>query len=320
MTANEQPRDNPAGTDGFEFVEYAAPDPRLLGASSSRWASRPSRGTARRTCCSTARARINFIVNREPDSLAAAIRAACTALGLRHGLPRARTPRRPCTSARGPGRQGRRTARSGRWSSTSRRSRASAAACSISWTAIGRRASRSTTSISSPIGGRRQEPKGFGLHLRRPPDPQRYRGNMEKWADFYERLFNFREIRYFDIKGVKTGLISKAMTAPDGMVRIPLNESSDPKSQINEYLNEYKGEGIQHIALLHRRHLRHRGGHAPGRHAVPGHARRLLRDGGRARARTTARTCRAWQANKHPHRRQTGRPRRSCCCRSSPRT
>jgi 4-hydroxyphenylpyruvate dioxygenase len=73
---------------------------------------------------------------------------------------------------------------------------------------------------------------------------------MAQWADYYERLFNFREIRYFDIKGAKTGLLSKAMTAPDGMVRIPLNESNDPKSQINEYLDAYKGEGIQHIACF----------------------------------------------------------------------
>jgi 4-hydroxyphenylpyruvate dioxygenase len=73
---------------------------------------------------------------------------------------------------------------------------------------------------------------------------------MEKWSNYYERLFNFREIRYFDIKGAKTGLLSKAMTAPDGIVRIPLNESSDPKSQINEYLQQYNGEGIQHIACF----------------------------------------------------------------------
>jgi 4-hydroxyphenylpyruvate dioxygenase len=73
---------------------------------------------------------------------------------------------------------------------------------------------------------------------------------MAKWADYYERLFGFREIRYFDIKGAKTGLVSKAMTAPDGIVRIPLNESSDPKSQINEYLDQYHGEGIQHIACF----------------------------------------------------------------------
>src|SRR5947209_4141667 len=75
------------------------------------------------------------------------------------------------------------------------------------------------------------------------------RGRMSFWADFYERLFNFREIRYFDIEGKQTGLFSKAMTSPDGQIRIPLNESQDDKSQIEEFLREYKGEGIQHIAL-----------------------------------------------------------------------
>jgi 4-hydroxyphenylpyruvate dioxygenase len=75
------------------------------------------------------------------------------------------------------------------------------------------------------------------------------RGRMGFWADFYERLFNFREIRYFDIEGKQTGLISKAMTSPCGKIRIPLNESQDDKSQIEEFLREYKGEGIQHIAL-----------------------------------------------------------------------
>ncbi len=77
-------------------------------------------------------------------------------------------------------------------------------------------------------------PTGFGLTFIDHLTHNLYHGNMAKWADYYERLFNFREIRYFDIKGAKTGLLSKAMTAPDGMVRIPLNESSDPKSQINE--------------------------------------------------------------------------------------
>jgi 4-hydroxyphenylpyruvate dioxygenase len=75
------------------------------------------------------------------------------------------------------------------------------------------------------------------------------RGNMATWADFYERLFNFRQIRYFDIEGKVTGLFSKAMTSPCGKIRIPLNESQDDKSQIEEFLREYKGEGIQHIAL-----------------------------------------------------------------------
>jgi 4-hydroxyphenylpyruvate dioxygenase len=75
------------------------------------------------------------------------------------------------------------------------------------------------------------------------------RGNMDKWAGFYEKLFNFRQIRYFDIEGKKTGLFSKAMTSPCGKIRIPINESQDDKSQIEEYLREYHGEGIQHIAL-----------------------------------------------------------------------
>jgi 4-hydroxyphenylpyruvate dioxygenase len=76
-----------------------------------------------------------------------------------------------------------------------------------------------------------------------------FRGNMELWAGYYERLFNFREIRYFDIEGKLTGLKSRAMTSPCGKIRIPINESSDDKSQIEEYLHHYHGEGIQHIAL-----------------------------------------------------------------------
>lgn len=75
------------------------------------------------------------------------------------------------------------------------------------------------------------------------------RGNMAVWANFYERLGNFREIRYFDIEGKLTGLVSKAMTSPCGKIRIPINESSDDKSQIEEFIREYNGEGIQHIAL-----------------------------------------------------------------------
>ena len=101
-----------------------------------------------------------------------------------------------------------------------------------------------------PLPGVDQHPAGFGLTFIDHLTHNLFLGNMAKWSDYYEKLFNFREIRYFDIKGAKTGLLSKAMTAPDGIVRIPLNESSDDKSQINEYLRDYKGEGIQHIALF----------------------------------------------------------------------
>jgi 4-hydroxyphenylpyruvate dioxygenase len=76
-----------------------------------------------------------------------------------------------------------------------------------------------------------------------------HRGNMNTWAEFYETIFNFREVRYFDIEGKLTGLKSRAMTSPCGKIRIPLNESSDDKSQIEEFLKDFNGEGIQHIAL-----------------------------------------------------------------------
>lgn len=76
-----------------------------------------------------------------------------------------------------------------------------------------------------------------------------FRGNMDKWADFYERIFNFKEIRFFDIKGQKTGLVSRALSSPCGKIKIPLNESKDDRSQIEEFLHEYHGEGIQHVAL-----------------------------------------------------------------------
>jgi 4-hydroxyphenylpyruvate dioxygenase len=71
---------------------------------------------------------------------------------------------------------------------------------------------------------------------------------MNVWSGFYERIFGFKEIRYFDIKGEYTGLFSRALTSPDGKIRIPINESADDNSQIEEYLHSYKGEGIQHLA------------------------------------------------------------------------
>lgn len=76
------------------------------------------------------------------------------------------------------------------------------------------------------------------------------KGTMENWANFYKNIFGFTEVRYFDIKGAKTGLVSYALKSPCGTFCIPINEGTDKKSQINEYLEEYKGPGIQHIAFL----------------------------------------------------------------------
>ncbi|WP_454712123.1 4-hydroxyphenylpyruvate dioxygenase [Cupriavidus nantongensis] len=101
------------------------------------------------------------------------------------------------------------------------------------------------------IEGVDRHPVGHGLKLIDHLTHNVYRGRMAYWANFYEKLFNFREIRYFDIQGEYTGLASKAMTAPDGKIRIPLNEeSSKGAGQIEEFLMAFNGEGIQHIAFL----------------------------------------------------------------------
>jgi len=98
------------------------------------------------------------------------------------------------------------------------------------------------------MGERDPRPVGEGLYYLDHLTHNVGRGRMDLWAGFYERIFNFREIRYFDIKGEYTGLFSRALTSPDGKIRIPINESADEKSQIEEYLHQYNGEGIQHMA------------------------------------------------------------------------
>jgi 4-hydroxyphenylpyruvate dioxygenase len=96
-----------------------------------------------------------------------------------------------------------------------------------------------------------RRPRGHGFSLIDHLTHNVYRGRMAFWGGFYQKLFNFREIRYFDIQGEYTGLTSRAMTAPDGKIRIPLNEESGKGSgQIEEFLMQFNGEGIQHVALL----------------------------------------------------------------------
>jgi 4-hydroxyphenylpyruvate dioxygenase len=96
-----------------------------------------------------------------------------------------------------------------------------------------------------------RHPEGAGLRRIDHLTHNVYGGRMAYWAEFYEKLFNFREIRHFDIKGEYTGLTSRALTAPDGKIRIPLNEEgAGSKGQIDEFLRSFNGEGIQHIALI----------------------------------------------------------------------
>jgi 4-hydroxyphenylpyruvate dioxygenase len=99
------------------------------------------------------------------------------------------------------------------------------------------------------LPGVEQRPQGCGLNVIDHLTHNVYRGRMDHWAGFYEKIFNFREIRHFDIKGEYTGLLSRAMSAQDGKIRIPLNEEATAGGQIEEFLMAYNGEGIQHIAF-----------------------------------------------------------------------
>ncbi|NII11857.1 4-hydroxyphenylpyruvate dioxygenase [Oleiagrimonas sp. C23AA] len=240
--------ENPMGVDGFEFVEFAAPDPKLLHDLFPRLGFTAVARHKTKQVTLYRQGDCNFLVNEQPDSFAADFAKA-------HG---------PCASGF--------AIRFNKGADQVLATAKSNGAEEIDHKA-------DTRAIDVPvikgigdcmlylvdtygdkgevyedqfewIEGVDRHPKGFGLTFIDHLTHNLFFGNMAKWADYYERLFNFREIKYFDIKGAKTGLKSKAMTAPDGIVRIPLNESNDPKSQINEYLDEYKGEGIQHIACF----------------------------------------------------------------------
>ncbi len=99
------------------------------------------------------------------------------------------------------------------------------------------------------VGERDPKPRGVGFYYLDHLTHNVKRGNTDKWFGFYVDLFNFRQIRFFDIEGKHTGLFSRALTSPCGRIRIPINESADAHSQIEEFLREYNGEGIQHIAV-----------------------------------------------------------------------
>ena len=238
--------ENPMGTDGFEFVEFCHPDPEEARRLFKIMGFAPVARHRSKNVTLYRQGDINFILNAEPGSFAAKFarraRPSAPAMAFRVVDAKHAYERAPAL-----GRQAARR-RSARWSSTSRRSRASAGCRSISSTATARRA-RSTTSTSSGSASAIRSRAASGLYYIDHLTHNVYRGRLNEWAAFYERLFNFRQIRYFDIEGKLTGLHSRAMTSPDGKIRIPINEDAGETGQIEEYLQEYKGEGIQHVAL-----------------------------------------------------------------------
>jgi 4-hydroxyphenylpyruvate dioxygenase len=237
--------ENPMGTDGFEFVEYTAPDPAQLGALfESLGFARVARHRSKDVVLYR-QGEINFLVNAEPDSFsqefarahgpsicAIALRVKDAAFAYKRALA---LGARPHHGPIGP------------------MELSIPAIKGIGESAIylvDRYGDRSIYDVDFvAVPGASDEPRGVGLlyidHLTHNVE----RGHMNQWAEFYERIFNFREIRYFDIQGKLTGLHSRALSSPCGKIRIPINESADEKSQIEEYLRAYRGEGIQHLAL-----------------------------------------------------------------------
>jgi 4-hydroxyphenylpyruvate dioxygenase len=243
--ANSASSSNPMGTDGFEFVEYASPDPKGLAAIFEGMGFVPIAKHRSKDVTLWRQGDINFILNAEhggqaegfynthgPSANAMAFRVKDAAVAIKRAQE---LGIETCEGKVGP--------------------------MELSIPAI-RGIGGSLIYLVDRYGdqtiydidfrylpGADRHPKGAGLTYIDHLTHNVHRGNMDVWAGYYQRVFNFRQIRYFDIEGKLTGLYSKAMTSPCGKIRIPINESADDKSQIEEFLREYKGEGIQHIAL-----------------------------------------------------------------------
>ncbi len=237
--------ENPMGTDGFEFVEFTHPEPEKLGALFELMGFTAVARHRSKSVTLYRQGDVNYVLNAEPNSFAADFAGkhgpSVCAMGFRvadaaHAFQRAiAMGAKPVPGQAGPmelnipaieGVGGsliylvdRHSERGSIWD------------VDFVWTAA-----------------REPRPEGAGLTYIDHLTHNVFRGRMDSWADWYGRLFNFRQIRYFDIEGKLTGLRSRAMTSPCGRIRIPINESADENSQIEEYLHAYKGEGIQHIA------------------------------------------------------------------------
>jgi 4-hydroxyphenylpyruvate dioxygenase len=249
--------DNPMGTDGFEFIEYAAPDPAALGAVFEQMGFTAIARHRHKNVTLYRQGGINFIINAEPDSFAQRFARL-------HGPSICAIAFRVQDAAKAY----RRALELGAWGFDNRSGPMELNIPAIKgigdsliylvdrWRGKNGAAPGSVGDISiydvdfEPIPGAPLEPAGHGLTYIDHLTHNVHRGRMKEWAEFYERLFEFREVRYFEIEGQVTGVKSKAMTSPCGKIRIPINEEGTEKpGQIQEYLDMYRGEGIQHIAL-----------------------------------------------------------------------
>jgi 4-hydroxyphenylpyruvate dioxygenase len=235
---------NPAGTDGFEFVEFAHPDPAKLATLLEQMGYTEVARHRRKDISLYRQGGINYIVNREPESHAmrfAAEHGPCApamawrVVDAQHALKRVLDL-------------------GGKEYAGANKALDVPAVVGIGGSLLYLVDTYGTK--GSPyaheyewLGAPDPSPKGVGFYYLDHLTHNVRRGNMDTWYRFYSRAFNFREIRFFNIEGKLTGLHSRALTSPCGKIRIPINESADGNSQIEEYLRAYKGEGIQHIAV-----------------------------------------------------------------------
>ena len=256
--------DNPVGTDGFEFIEYAAPDPQAMGELFERMGFKPIAKHRHKAVTLYRQGGINFIINAEPDSFAQRFARlhgpSVCAIAFRVRDAKAAYERAISLGAWGYAGQ----AGPGELNIPAIKGIGDSIIYFIDkWRGKNGAKDGDIGNIGffdvdfEPLPGAELNPaenllnpKGVGLTYIDHLTHNVHRGRMEEWAGFYERLFNFREVRYFDIEGQATGVKSKAMTSPCGKIRIPINEEGNEKAgQIQEYLDRYHGEGIQHIAM-----------------------------------------------------------------------
>ena len=237
---------NPLGTDGFEFIEYAAPDAAALGALFEKMAFVAVGRHRSKDVTLYRQGDINFIVNHEPNSFAQAfarvhgpsvcafaIRVRDAAYALKQAIALGAKPHH---------------GRIGPMELNIPAIRGIGGSLIYFVDRYGDRTIYDVDFVPGNSALSRVETAGLTRvdHLTH----NVHKGRMDQWAEFYKRLFNFREIRYFNIQGQKTGLRSRALISPCGKIRIPINEPADRQSQVQEYLEAYRGEGIQHIALV----------------------------------------------------------------------
>jgi 4-hydroxyphenylpyruvate dioxygenase len=234
---------NPMGTDGFEFVEYAAPDPAALGQLFERMGFVAVARHRSKDVTLYKQGDVNFILNGERDSFAQGFARvhgpSVCALAFRV-KDAARAYRRALAMGAEPG-----PVTAGPMELNIPSIRGIGGSLIYLVDRFGPRG----TIYDIDFVATGDSGPGAGLTYVDHLTHNVHRGRMDPWSHFYQRLFNFRPNQYFDIEGKQTGLVSRAMTSPCGKIRIPINESKDDKSQIVEYLEAYKGEGIQHIAL-----------------------------------------------------------------------